>query len=115
MEKTEKTTRISAGAGIGRGLKYGWISLAVAMVMGLLYGIIGQRPIAPAIAFVSLAAVMVIFNFVLSLLLYAGSGVVWFFNKRSWMARKYFFISLGFFVVYMAAMGVIKVFNMYWY
>ncbi|BDD09395.1 hypothetical protein FUAX_18270 [Fulvitalea axinellae] len=115
MEKSEKQNKEKPRTGFGlitRGIKYGIISLAVAMAMGALYGLFNLT-IRPAFAIGILASVIVLFNFILAFTSLIPWGAQFVFSKQKKAYPKYFLISFGFLVVYGSFVAILKLTDWY--
>lgn len=90
------------------GLKYALYFMAVALIIGFLYGAFGGVWLAPAFVAVSYLGIYVVINFVFALLLGALNLLPALFNKGSKRLSRYFSFSLAFFLVYLVYFAALK-------
>lgn len=98
-----------------RGLTYGSFTLLVAFMMGAVYGIFNLAPIQPAFAFATFLGLIVFLNFLFAIPLWIGWFLVFIFIRRKFVIPKYFFISLGFSLIFLAFFALMKFGNLYFY
>lgn len=99
-------------AHVKSGVRYALYFLGIAFVMGLVYGVFGGLVLEPGLFATSLVGIFCIINFPVSILAVLVNLVLALFKKSSPPVYRYFGLSLGFAIVYLAyfyAMHIVHV------
>lgn len=91
-----------------RGLKYGAIVLCMAGLFGLFYGLLDAQFIKPALVSMTHIGLFVVVNFIISILLWLPTAVLFALKKSVQPLVKYIGISFGFILVFMPFLLLIK-------
>lgn len=90
------------------GVKYALYFMAVAAVMGFIYGAFGGIWIAPVFVSVSYVGIFVVINFVFAFIFGVLNLIPGIFGKGSQRLFRYFTFSLAFLLVFLAYFAVLK-------
>lgn len=91
-----------------RGLKYGLVVLFISGLFGFLFGLFDGQFIKPALVSMTLIGLFVVVNFILSILLWLPTALLFALKKSVQPLVKYIGISLGFVVVFMPFLLLMK-------
>ena len=91
-----------------RGLKYGSIVLVVSGLFGLLFGLFDAQFLKPALVSMTHIGLFVVVNFIISILLWLPTAVLYALKKSVRSLVNYIGISFGFIVVFMPFLLLIK-------
>lgn len=91
-----------------RGLKYGAVLFVVAGLFGLLFGLFDAQFVKPALVSITHIGLFVVVNFIISILLWLPTAVLYALKKTVRPLVRYIGISFGFMVVFMPYLLLIK-------
>ena len=91
-----------------KGCKYALYFMAVAAVMGFIFGAFGGVWLAPAFVAISYVGIFVVLNFSIALILALINLLPTLFNKGSKRLMRYFTYSLAFLMVFLAYFALLK-------
>ncbi|MEL7120444.1 MAG: hypothetical protein AAFO07_13420 [Bacteroidota bacterium] len=93
---------------VGKGAKYALWFVLLGAVMGLIYGAFGGVLLQPALFSVAITGIMVVLNFIIALIVFLPNVLFMIFKRSSKLIHRYFGLSLGFLIVYLAFFALLK-------
>lgn len=91
-----------------RGLKYGAVVLVISGLFGLFFGLFDAQFIKPALVSMTHIGLFVVVNFIISILLWLPTVVLYALKKSVQPLVKYIGISFGFILVFMPYLLLMK-------
>ena len=91
-----------------RGLKYGVVVLVISGLFGLFFGLFDAQFIKPALVSMTHIGLFVVVNFIISILLWLPTAVLYALKKSVQPLVKYIGISFGFILVFMPYLLLMK-------